>query len=58
MYTQYGQTDLWYDDSHTEAQYIKGWNNLLARFGGKANLMGIDLKNEPNGRATWGMNNP
>lgn len=31
-----------------------GWDNLLAVVGSKWNVFGLDLKNEPRGRATWG----
>ncbi|KAG5181695.1 glycoside hydrolase superfamily [Tribonema minus] len=52
---QYNNSDLWYDGKHTQDQFIQGWGDLLTRFGDKANLMGIDLKNEPHGAATWGL---
>jgi aryl-phospho-beta-D-glucosidase BglC (GH1 family) len=32
----------------------KAWDNLLGVLGGRWNVMGLDLKNEPHGKATWG----
>ncbi|KAG5191657.1 glycoside hydrolase superfamily [Tribonema minus] len=49
------QGELWWDNTHSEADLVKGWVNLLKRFGQTPNLLGIDLKNEPHGQATWGM---
>jgi aryl-phospho-beta-D-glucosidase BglC (GH1 family) len=43
-----------YGNGYTEADLLKGWDNLLALMGEKWNVMGIDLKNEPRGAATWG----
>ncbi|KAG5180347.1 glycoside hydrolase superfamily [Tribonema minus] len=51
------QSNLWYDETHTEADFIKGWVAILTKFGGKANLLGIDVKNEPQGECTWGTGN-
>ena len=32
----------------------QAWDNMLHAFGGKWNVMALDLKNEPHGAATWG----
>lgn len=32
----------------------KAWDNLLDVLGDRWNVMGLDLKNEPHGKATWG----
>lgn len=32
----------------------KAWDNLLDVLGDRWNIMGLDLKNEPHGKATWG----
>eukprot|EP00611_Tribonema_gayanum_P017364 TRINITY_DN2_c0_g1_i2.p1 TRINITY_DN2_c0_g1~~TRINITY_DN2_c0_g1_i2.p1 ORF type:complete len:844 (+),score=226.36 TRINITY_DN2_c0_g1_i2:1224-3755(+) len=49
-------TDLWYDSSHSEASFINGWAAIIGKWGSRANLMGIDFKNEPHGAATWNRN--
>ncbi len=36
------------------ADVKKAWDNLLDVLGDRWNLMGLDLKNEPHGKATWG----
>lgn len=36
------------------ADVKKAWDNLLDVLGSRWNLMGLDLKNEPHGKATWG----
>lgn len=44
---------LWYEGSHTEAQWIADWTMLAARYAGDATVIGADLHNEPyNG--SWG----
>ncbi|KAG5178728.1 putative endogluconase [Tribonema minus] len=50
-----GIMDLWYDDKYDETSVITGWSNMVRRWGSRANLMGIDLKNEPHGVATWAL---
>jgi aryl-phospho-beta-D-glucosidase BglC (GH1 family) len=47
----------WYDDKYSMADVKKAWDNLLTALGGRWNLMGLDLKNEPHGKATWGFGN-
>jgi chitinase len=44
---------LWYDASHSEAQWIADWKMLATRYAAKPTVIGADLHNEPyNG--TWG----
>jgi chitinase len=44
---------LWYDSSHSQAQWIADWQMLAARYAAKPQVIGADLHNEPyNG--TWG----
>jgi aryl-phospho-beta-D-glucosidase BglC (GH1 family) len=44
---------LWYDSSHSEAQWVSDWQMLAARYAAKPQVIGADLHNEPyNG--TWG----
>jgi len=46
---------LWYTDKYTEAQWLKDLETLATRYKGRKAFIGIDLRNEPNGkRCTWG----
>ncbi len=50
-------SELWYspyDGTFTEDDYFAAWYKLLDRYGNHSALLGIDLLNEPHGRATWG----
>ncbi len=51
-------TELWYNNEYPEAEVLRLWDILLTRFGTKWNLLALDIKNEPHGQATWGMNQP
>lgn len=51
-------SQLWYTDSYTEAQWIKDLQFVANRYLNREYFMGIDLKNEPHGSATWGTGNP
>lgn len=44
---------LWYDDAHSEAQWVDDWQMLAERYADNPAVIGADLHNEPyNG--TWG----
>ncbi|MFO1084224.1 MAG: Calx-beta domain-containing protein [Reyranellaceae bacterium] len=44
---------LWYDNNHSQAQWMADWQMLAARYAAKPQVIGADLHNEPyNG--TWG----
>jgi endoglucanase len=47
-------SELWYTDTISESNYTHSIYIILGRYGDAPNLMGIDLKNEPHGAATWG----
>eukprot|EP00624_Nannochloropsis_granulata_P002397 evm.model.NODE_22070_length_83641_cov_42.053585.27 len=53
-----GIKDLWYDNTASPERVIDLWTTMLERFAGHWNLLGIDLKNEPHGIATWGKGHP
>ena len=47
-------SELWYTGSYTEAQWLADLQFVAARYQGNAHFLGMDLKNEPHGAATWG----
>ncbi len=49
-------SELWYTDSYSEADWIEDLNFIVKRYANNPYLLGIDLKNEPHGKATWGTN--
>lgn len=51
-------TDLWYTDSYSEADWIMDLKFVADRYQNLDYFMGIDIKNEPKGVATWGTNDP
>lgn len=53
-----GIVDLWYDETADNERVLDIWTQVLSRVAGRWNLMGIDIKNEPHGIATWGRGNP
>ncbi|KYC38515.1 glycoside hydrolase [Scytonema hofmannii PCC 7110] len=49
-------SELWYEDSFTEKDWIDTWKMLADRYKNQTNIIGADLKNEPHGKASWGTN--
>ncbi len=49
---------LWYTASYSEKQWLDDLKLMAARYKGVPHVLGIDLKNEPHGPATWGVGNP
>lgn len=47
-------SELWYTDGYSEAQWIADLTFMAARYKHLPYFFGIDLKNEPHGRVTWG----
>lgn len=47
------QTPLWYTPEVPEEQWIGDWQMLVRRYQGNDTVVGVDLHNEPHGRATW-----
>ena len=45
---------LWYSNSFTNDDFLRGWNLILDKFNIYDNLLGIDLYNEPHGTVTFG----
>lgn len=50
-------SELWYTASYSESQWIADLRFVAQRYAGVANVIGLDLKNEPHGAATWGTGN-
>ncbi|MGD9888301.1 MAG: cellulase family glycosylhydrolase [Halothiobacillaceae bacterium] len=53
----YAISELWYTDSYSEAQWIADLEFMAERYKNVPHVFGIDLKNEPHGRVTWGTGN-
>ncbi|SEK55047.1 endoglucanase [Stigmatella aurantiaca] len=53
------QSELWYRSNRAaeEQAWIDDWKMLAQRYKGNATVVGVDLHNEPHGRATWGDGN-
>ncbi|WOS40477.1 cellulase family glycosylhydrolase [Xanthomonas rydalmerensis] len=52
-----GISELWYTDSYSEQQWLSDLSFVAKRYASVPGVIGIDLKNEPNGRNTWGTGN-
>lgn len=50
--------ELWYTSAYSEQAWIADLVFMANRYKMLPHLLGIDLKNEPHGAATWGMGNP
>lgn len=49
--------ELWYSDSYSETQWIEDLQFMATRYKETEYFLGIDIKNEPHGKATWGTGN-
>ncbi|MFC6840795.1 cellulase family glycosylhydrolase [Xanthomonas theicola] len=50
-------SELWYTPSYSERQWLEDLRLVAKRYAGVAGVIGLDLKNEPHGAATWGAGN-
>ena len=50
-------SELWYTPSYSEQQWISDLSFVAQRYAGVPGVIGIDIKNEPHGAATWGTGN-
>ncbi|NPA27347.1 MAG: glycoside hydrolase family 5 protein [Chloroflexi bacterium] len=50
-------SELWYTDFYSEKEWIQDLVFLARRYAHLPHFLGLDLKNEPHGRATWGTGN-
>ncbi len=46
-------TELWYTDQYSEQAWINDLTTLAVKYKNYNYFMGVDLKNEPHGQATW-----
>jgi len=54
----HSQSELWYTPEYSEERWISDWVMLAKRYLGSDTVIGMDLHNEPHGRATWGSDDP
>lgn len=52
-----GQSELWYTRSYSESAWIKDLTTLAERYRDVRHVLGVDLKNEPYGKVSWGTGN-
>lgn len=50
-------SELWYTQNYSEQQWLDDLRFLANRYKNVSHFLGIDLKNEPHGAATWGSGN-
>ena len=51
-------SELWTIPGYTQSQWIDDLTFVATRYAAVEHFIGIDLKNEPHGAATWGTGNP
>lgn len=47
-------SELWYTGSYTEQQWLNDLQFVAERYAAVPGVIGLDIKNEPHGSATWG----
>ncbi|HET9648644.1 MAG TPA: cellulase family glycosylhydrolase, partial [Microlunatus sp.] len=47
------QSELWYTNAWSEQRWITDWQSLARRYATDSTVIGMDLHNEPHGRACW-----
>ncbi|MDO9451700.1 MAG: cellulase family glycosylhydrolase [Stagnimonas sp.] len=52
-----GQSELWYTEAYPESAWINDLTTLAERYRDVRHVIGVDLKNEPYGKASWGTGN-
>jgi endoglucanase len=45
---------LWYNSAYPQSAWLSDWKAVAAQFKGVPQVIGVDLRNEPRGAATWG----
>jgi aryl-phospho-beta-D-glucosidase BglC (GH1 family) len=54
----YMNETIWYTAKYAEADWIKDWQFMAARYKGNRAVVAMDVKNEPHGNTTKGMKPP
>jgi endoglucanase len=49
---------LWYNSAYPQSAWLGDWKAVANQFKGVPQVIGVDLRNEPRGAATWGGSNP
>ena len=44
---------LWYNSSYPESSWLSDWEGMATRYASRPWVIGVDLRNEPRGTATW-----
>ncbi|OLG42846.1 endoglucanase, partial [Xanthomonas oryzae pv. oryzae] len=50
-------SELWYTGTYSQAQWLNDLRFVANRYKNVPSVIGVDLKNEPHGAATWGTGN-
>jgi endoglucanase len=45
---------LWYNSAYPQSAWLSDWESVVTQFEGIPQVIGVDLRNEPRGAATWG----
>jgi endoglucanase len=45
---------LWYNSAYPQSAWLSDWKSVVTQFEGVPQVIGVDLRNEPRGAATWG----
>jgi endoglucanase len=45
---------LWYNAAYPQSAWLADWKAMATQFAGVPQVIGVDLRNEPRGAATWG----
>jgi endoglucanase len=45
---------LWYNAQYPQSRWLADWKSMTAQFQGIPAVIGVDLRNEPRGTASWG----
>jgi endoglucanase len=49
---------LWYNSDYPQSAWLSDWESMTGRFASIPQVIGVDLRNEPRGTATWGGSDP
>jgi endoglucanase len=49
---------LWYNSDYPQSAWLSDWESMTVRFASIPQVIGVDLRNEPRGTATWGGSDP